>query len=77
MRHYEIVVLIHPDQSDQSSAMVERYKESLKNQGEPYIGLKIGGVYSRLSNRKNSQSSLLFDEYRMFFGPFKRTRGSF
>ena len=34
MRHYEIVVLIHPDQSDQSSAMVERYKESLKNQGD-------------------------------------------
>lgn len=26
MRHYEIVFLIHPDQSEQVSAMVERYK---------------------------------------------------
>lgn len=25
MRHYEIVFLVHPDQSDQVSAMVERY----------------------------------------------------
>lgn len=27
MRHYEIVLLIHPDQSDQVPAMVERYKK--------------------------------------------------
>lgn len=26
MRHYEIVFIVHPDQSDQVSAMVERYK---------------------------------------------------
>jgi small subunit ribosomal protein S6 len=26
MRHYEIVLMIHPDQSEQVSAMVERYK---------------------------------------------------
>ena len=26
MRHYEIVVLIHPDQSEQVPAMLERYK---------------------------------------------------
>ena len=26
MRHYEIVLLIHPDQSDQVPAMLERYK---------------------------------------------------
>ncbi len=25
MRHYEIVILVHPDQSEQVSAMVERY----------------------------------------------------
>lgn len=25
MRHYEIVLLIHPDQSEQASSMVERY----------------------------------------------------
>lgn len=26
MRHYEIVVMVHPDQSDQVPAMLERYK---------------------------------------------------
>lgn len=26
MRHYEVVFLVHPDQSDQVSAMVERYR---------------------------------------------------
>ena len=26
MRHYEIVFLVHPDQSEQVSAMIERYK---------------------------------------------------
>ena len=26
MRHYEIVMLIHPDQSEQVPAMLERYK---------------------------------------------------
>ena len=34
MRHYEIVVLIHPDQSDQSSAMVERYKGIVEESGD-------------------------------------------
>lgn len=29
MRHYEIVFLIHPDQSEQVPAMIERYKTSV------------------------------------------------
>lgn len=29
MRHYEIVLLIHPDQSEQVPAMLERYKSSI------------------------------------------------
>ncbi|MCK5810175.1 MAG: 30S ribosomal protein S6 [Cocleimonas sp.] len=34
MRHYEIVVLIHPDQSDQVPAMIERYKKVVsENEG--------------------------------------------
>ena len=33
MRHYEIVVLIHPDQSDQSAAMMERYKGIVEESG--------------------------------------------
>ena len=31
MRHYEIVFLVHPDQSDQVSAMVDRYKTMIDN----------------------------------------------
>lgn len=30
MRHYEIVFLVHPDQSEQVSSMVERYSASVK-----------------------------------------------
>jgi small subunit ribosomal protein S6 len=33
MRHYEIVLLIHPDQSDQVPAMVQRYTAIVKNSG--------------------------------------------
>ncbi|HEY6529631.1 MAG TPA: 30S ribosomal protein S6 [Cellvibrionaceae bacterium] len=33
MRHYEIVFLVHPDQSEQVPAMVERYKSSITNTG--------------------------------------------
>jgi small subunit ribosomal protein S6 len=34
MRHYEIVFLVHPDQSEQVSGMIERYQESIeKEQG--------------------------------------------
>ena len=33
MRHYEIVLLIHPDQSEQVPAMLERYKAMLTAAG--------------------------------------------
>ncbi|MYM63507.1 30S ribosomal protein S6 [Pseudomaricurvus sp. HS19] len=33
MRHYEIVLLVHPDQSDQVPGMVERYTASVKDAG--------------------------------------------
>jgi len=31
MRHYEIVFIVHPDQSEQVGAMVERYKRMVLN----------------------------------------------
>ncbi|MEO8672723.1 MAG: 30S ribosomal protein S6 [Tahibacter sp.] len=31
MRHYEIVFLVHPDQSEQVPAMIERYKVLIEN----------------------------------------------
>ena len=33
MRHYEIVFIVHPDQSEQVSAMVERYKTLITEAG--------------------------------------------
>ena len=31
MRHYEIVFMVHPDQSEQVPAMIERYSNLIKN----------------------------------------------
>ena len=33
MRHYEIVFLVHPDQSDQVPGMIERYKGEIEKTG--------------------------------------------
>jgi small subunit ribosomal protein S6 len=33
MRHYEIVFLVHPDQSEQVPAMVERYRAGIEGKG--------------------------------------------
>ena len=33
MRHYEIVFLVHPDQSEQVPAMIERYHATITSQG--------------------------------------------
>jgi len=33
MRHYEIVFIVHPDQSDQVPAMIERYKSLVAGRG--------------------------------------------
>ncbi|MDR2364366.1 MAG: 30S ribosomal protein S6 [Zoogloeaceae bacterium] len=33
MRHYEIVFIVHPDQSEQVSAMVERYRALIVGRG--------------------------------------------
>lgn len=41
MRHYEIVFLVHPDQSDQVKGMVERYSKLIQ---------ESGGTISRLED---------------------------
>ncbi len=33
MRHYEIVFMVHPDQSEQVPGMIERYTGAIKNTG--------------------------------------------
>lgn len=41
MRHYEIVFIVHPDQSEQVPAMVERYKTMIT---------EAGGIIHRLED---------------------------
>ena len=33
MRHYEIVFLVHPDQSEQVPSMIERYRANIEEKG--------------------------------------------
>ena len=33
MRHYEVVIMVHPDQSEQVPAMIERYKGMVETDG--------------------------------------------
>jgi len=33
MKHYEVVFLVHPDQSEQVPAMIERYKATIESNG--------------------------------------------
>jgi small subunit ribosomal protein S6 len=33
MRHYEIVFLVHPDQSEQVPGMIDRYKSTIEGKG--------------------------------------------
>lgn len=33
MRHYEVVFLVHPDQSEQVPAMIERYRSMIEGDG--------------------------------------------
>jgi small subunit ribosomal protein S6 len=33
MRHYEIVFMVHPDQSEQVPAMIERYRSTVESRG--------------------------------------------
>jgi len=42
MRHYEVVFLVHPDQSEQVNAMVERYKATIEGEN--------GGTIHRLED---------------------------
>jgi ribosomal protein S6 len=47
MRHYEIVFMVHPDQSEQVPGMIERYSATIqKDGGQVYIAWKTGAVAS-------------------------------
>ena len=43
MRHYELVLLVHPDQSDQVPEMINRYQDTVKkNKGTIHRSENIG-----------------------------------
>ena len=48
MRHYEIILLIHPDQSEQVPAMLERYKGMIVAGGGKFTVSKTGVAASWL-----------------------------
>jgi small subunit ribosomal protein S6 len=43
MRHYEIVFLVHPDQSEQVPAMIERYRSMVESTGGKWHRLEDWG----------------------------------
>lgn len=43
MRHYEIIFLVHPDQSDQVLGMIERYKSEVEKTGGKIYRLEDWG----------------------------------
>ena len=52
MRHYEIVFIVHPDQSEQVPGMIERYRAMVAGRGGKIHRLEDWG--DRKSTRLNS-----------------------
>ena len=59
MKHYEIVLMIHPDQSEQLDAMLGKYRGIIEEKGgkNPQIR-RLGSSSTSLSYRETSQSAL-------------------
>ncbi len=57
MRHYEVVFIVHPDQSEQVPAMVERYQALVTGQGGSVHRLEDWGR-RQLATRSRSSSRL-------------------
>ncbi|SIN92712.1 SSU ribosomal protein S6P [Sulfurivirga caldicuralii] len=53
MRHYEIVLMVHPDQSEQVPAMIERYRALIEENG---------GKIHRLEDWGRRQLAYLIDK---------------
>jgi small subunit ribosomal protein S6 len=53
MRHYEIVFIVHPDQSEQVPAMIERYKATLAT---------AGGTVHRIEDWGRRQMAYMIDK---------------
>ena len=72
MRHYEIVFIVHPDQSEQVPAMVERYKtlvtenngtiHRLEDWGRRQLAYPINKIHKAHYVLMNFETSLAFIE---------------
>ena len=49
MRHYEICFLVHPDQSEQVPAMLERYRGLIEGKGGKIHRLEDWGFYRSIT----------------------------
>ena len=60
MRHYEIVFIVHPDQSEQVPAMIERYKGMVLVVKARCIAWKTGAVVNWLTRSRKSTKLTMF-----------------
>ncbi len=60
MRHYEIVFIVHPDQSEQVPAMIERYKSLVPSRNGQIHRLKTGAAVSWLTRSRRSTRHTTF-----------------
>lgn len=65
MRHYEIVFLVHPDQSEQVGGMVERYTKAIEEDGGKIHRLEDWGRRQLAYAINNAQGPLRSDERRV------------
>ena len=60
MRHYELCILVHPDQSEQVPAMIERLKTLVANRTARSNASKTGAVVSSPTRSKSSSRLTMF-----------------
>ncbi len=75
MRHYEICFIVHPDQSEQVPAMIERYRATVdleERQDSPARGL--GPAPAHFPDLQGAQGALRAHEYRVRCGDARRAR---
>ena len=62
MRHYEIVFMVHPDQSEQVPGMIERYTAAITGAEGKITVWKTGPPSAGLPDQQTAQSTLRSDE---------------
>ena len=60
MRHYEIVFMVHPDQSEQVPGMIERYSAAITGAEGTITVWKTGAAVSWLTRSTNCTKHTTF-----------------